>query len=108
MAIIWPKLDKGADLEIQTGKKGHSWNGIKWDAVKWDTLHWPSLIRRLNSYSDRAVQFVLQRGALFAPGPYLGPKNVENRAKKGRCKKQAFSAKNGSLTDFSYKSLISC
>ena len=33
-------------------------------------------------------------------------KNVENRAKKGPCKKRAFSAKKGSYTDFSYNSLI--
>ena len=35
-------------------------------------------------------------------GPFLYLKHVENRAKKEPCKKRAFSAKNESLTDFSY------
>ena len=44
---------------------------------------------------------MIYSGALFAP------KNIENRAKKGLYKKRAVCAKNGSLTDFGYNSLIS-
>ena len=44
---------------------------------------------------------------LYSERPFLHLENFENRAKKGPCKKRAFSSKNEKLTDFSYNSLIS-
>ena len=40
---------------------------------------------------------------IYSGGPFLLLKNVENCTKKGPCKKRAFSAKNESLTNFTYK-----
>ena len=39
----------------------------------------------------------------YSGGPFFAPKNLGNRVKTVPSKKRAFSAKNGALTDFTYK-----